>query len=234
MSAKTGRSASGTSKRAKYAIQLLPAESDTGHATTKCDPIHLVETMVEEKGSATGTFRIESTGYSGGEERTIVATFRNANFVSYVWYTKYETGDPVIYGESHREPYYCTECGNFYEVRNGRADRTSANNFFFDRRIGQRPDAHRGSRRDMRRTHLRTHRDRSHRIRQRRQKPKAKATPTRGSAVRLQRPNSRARTYRRRNPVDRTAARRRRTGTCRRSQIYLFTERRKSSSKGTR
>jgi Tfp pilus assembly protein PilX len=113
-----------TSTNEQYAIQLLPAESDKLVADHKCDPNHLVETMVEEEGSATGTFRIESTGYSAGAESTIVATFRNANFVSYVWYTKYETGDPAIYGPAPTTPTYptslpnyFTECANFYGLR---------------------------------------------------------------------------------------------------------------------
>jgi Tfp pilus assembly protein PilX len=106
----------------QYAIQLLPAESSPER---KCNTNKIVETMLEEKGSATGTFRIESTGYSGGEERTLVATFRNANFVSYVWYTKYETGDPVIYGLPLR-----TQCENFYGVRPGESQ--CRNNFFIN------------------------------------------------------------------------------------------------------
>jgi Tfp pilus assembly protein PilE len=116
-------STSGEPTNEQYAIQLLPAESDKLVGDHKCDPNHLVETMIEEEGSATGTFRIESTGYSGGEERTLVATFRNANFVSYVWYTKYETGDPVIYGEPPTTPTalpnYYNECGAFYGTRPG-------------------------------------------------------------------------------------------------------------------
>jgi Tfp pilus assembly protein PilE len=117
----------------EYAIQLLPAESDKLVGDHKCDPNHLVETMVEEEGSATGTFRIESTGYSGGEERTLVATFRNANFVSYVWYTKYETGDPAIYGKPPEGlPNYFIECGNFYGKRPGQGGSPlrCLNNFF--------------------------------------------------------------------------------------------------------
>jgi Tfp pilus assembly protein PilX len=104
-----------------YAIQLLPAESDTNKSDHKCDPSHIVETMLEEQGSATGTFRIESTGYSGGAERSIVATFRNANFVSFVWYTKYETFDPIIYGTPLK-----TQCEAFYGKRPGEC----ANNYF--------------------------------------------------------------------------------------------------------
>jgi Tfp pilus assembly protein PilX len=107
----------------QYAIQLLPAESAPA-ADRKCDKNNIVETMLEEKGAATGTFRIESTGYSGSEERTIVATFRNANFVSFVWYTKYEVGDPSVNGEPSSS---WTECGQFYE----RSSRCSTFNNYF-------------------------------------------------------------------------------------------------------
>ena len=76
--------------------------------------------MIEQSGSSAGTFRIESTGYSEGAESTIVATFRNLNFVSFVWYTKYETGDPVIYGEPPKTPVnlpnYYTECEQLLRI----------------------------------------------------------------------------------------------------------------------
>ncbi len=104
----------------QYAIQLLPAESAPLN-DRKCDPNRLVETMLEENQTgATGTFRIESTGYSGNAERTLVATFKNADFVSFVWYTKYETGDPSLYGEPPgSEPARYTQCGQFYGERPG-------------------------------------------------------------------------------------------------------------------
>jgi len=108
----------GKGSEEKYAIQLLPAESDKLVGDHKCDPNHLVETMVEEQGAATGTFRIESTGFSGNEKRSLVATFKNANFVSFVWYTMYEVGDPIVDGEAPTgKPNYWTECTNFYEQR---------------------------------------------------------------------------------------------------------------------
>ena len=85
--------------------------------------------MLEEQGAATGTFRIESTGYAGGRERTLVATFRNTNFVSFVWYTKYETADPSIYGKPpESEPNRYTLCGQFYGVRPSYCN--GYNNFF--------------------------------------------------------------------------------------------------------
>lgn len=120
--------------REQYAIQLLPAESDKIAGDHKCDPNHLVETMIEENGAAAGTFRIESTGYSEGAESTVVATFKNLNFVSFVWYTKYETGDPIVYGEPPKnEPNLYTECGNFYGLRPEQSSNPvrCANNFFF-------------------------------------------------------------------------------------------------------
>jgi Tfp pilus assembly protein PilX len=126
----------------EYAIQLIPAESDK-EKPKKCNTNNLVESMIEEKGSATGTFRIESTGYSEGAERTIVATFKNLNFVSFVWYTKYETNDPVTYGEPPAgKPEYYNECAGFYGTGTGTRPKQTypgsvaepvrcTNNFFF-------------------------------------------------------------------------------------------------------
>jgi Tfp pilus assembly protein PilX len=118
----------------KYAIQLIPAASDKRAGDYECDPNHLVETMVEEEGESVGTFRIKATGFSGKQEASIVATFKNANFVSYVWYTDYEVADPVIDGEvpSGDPANYWTECGHFYEEREKLAKKQcqSLNNFF--------------------------------------------------------------------------------------------------------
>jgi Tfp pilus assembly protein PilX len=113
----------------QYAIQLLPAET-APKEDRKCDRSHLVETMLEEQGAAIGTFRIESTGYSGNAHRTLVATFKNANFVSYVWYTKFETGDPSVDGPvpSGEPSTYWTECGQFYGERPSQCN--TFNNYF--------------------------------------------------------------------------------------------------------
>ena len=120
----------GKSSEEKYAIQLVPAET-APTTDKKCDKNNLVTTMIEEKeGPAAGTFRIESTGFSGNEKRTLVATLRNANFVSYVWYSVYETGDPSLHGPvpTGDPATWWTECGNFYGVRPGRC--SNFNNFF--------------------------------------------------------------------------------------------------------
>jgi type II secretory pathway pseudopilin PulG len=82
----------------KYAIQLLPASSS---AEEKCNPANPVATMIESgvktNGANSGTFRIQSTGYSGSQERTVVATFSNGGFLKFIYYTKYETADSVTY-----------------------------------------------------------------------------------------------------------------------------------------
>lgn len=79
----------------EYAIQLLHAS--TSPASEKCNPAKPVETMIEGGTNFTGTFRIESTGFSGNQERTIVATFGHNGFLEFIYYTKYETIDPVTY-----------------------------------------------------------------------------------------------------------------------------------------
>jgi Tfp pilus assembly protein PilX len=118
----------GTSGEEKYALQLVPAKSDEKPTDTAepgwksvphCDKNRVVESMIEEKeGAASGTFQIESTGFSGKEQRTLVATFRNANFVSYVWYSEYETADPSLYGTPPtNEPDRYSECAKFYKER---------------------------------------------------------------------------------------------------------------------
>jgi Tfp pilus assembly protein PilX len=84
----------------KYAIELLPA---TGKA--KCEPGEkAAATMIEPSGPMKGTFRIRSTGYSGDTEVSIVATFKPASFLDYVYFTQRETLDPVTYGFANPSP----------------------------------------------------------------------------------------------------------------------------------
>jgi hypothetical protein len=80
----------------KYAIQLLPA-STAPSTDKKCDVNNPVGTMIENVAANGGTFRIESTGYSGRAKRTVLATFRHTSFLNYLYYTQYETLDPATY-----------------------------------------------------------------------------------------------------------------------------------------
>lgn len=81
----------------EYAIELLPSTTG-GYA--KCDTSHATESMLQSTDPLKGTFRIRSNGYAGDAHTAIVATFKPASFLDYVYFTQRETSDPVTYGES--------------------------------------------------------------------------------------------------------------------------------------
>ena len=117
----------------KYAIDLLPAEDST---EKKCNTSNVVATMIEQSGPAAGSFRIESTGFAtgGGAQvsRSIVATIKNLNFLSFVWYDVFETGDPVLYGaKTAAEEEYYGKCGSYYEERHNSYHQCSKFNNYF-------------------------------------------------------------------------------------------------------
>jgi hypothetical protein len=87
------RNVPGSTGGEQYSIQLIPA---TGQSA--CNPANPVDTMLEQSGTNVGTFRIRSTGYVDGVRQSIVATFEQASFLDYVYFTQYETSDPVTYG----------------------------------------------------------------------------------------------------------------------------------------
>jgi hypothetical protein len=60
--------------------------------------------MLEPKGLLKGTFRIRATGFSGNASASIVATFKPATFLDYVYFTQRETLDPVTYGFPNPSP----------------------------------------------------------------------------------------------------------------------------------
>ena len=53
--------------------------------------------MMEQSGSSVGTFRIRSTGYADDSEVALVATFKRASFLDFLYFTQLETSDPVTY-----------------------------------------------------------------------------------------------------------------------------------------
>jgi Tfp pilus assembly protein PilX len=79
---------------ASYALELIPATGKSACSTA--DP---VGSMIEQSGGSIGTFRVRSTGYAGSTKRSIVASFKRASFLDYVYFTQYETSDPVTYGD---------------------------------------------------------------------------------------------------------------------------------------
>jgi type II secretory pathway pseudopilin PulG len=100
---------------AEYAIELLPA---TGKE--KCDTTKPVESMLEQSGPNTGSFRIRSTGYAGKAKVSAVATYKRASFLDYVYFTQLETLDPVTYWTQPMIEGAYTQCTKFY--REGRAN----------------------------------------------------------------------------------------------------------------
>jgi Tfp pilus assembly protein PilE len=96
-----------------YAIELLPA---TGQSS--CNTASPGTSMIESSGTAIGTFRIRSTGYSGNVQRSLVATFRRASFVDYIYYTVYETLAPSAYSSASDRTAAATACAKYW--RNGR------------------------------------------------------------------------------------------------------------------
>ena len=73
---------------ASYTLELIPA---TGQAA--CSTATPQTSMLQDN-----TLRIRSTGLVRGKKRAIVATFKRHSFLDYIYYSTYETSDPVTYG----------------------------------------------------------------------------------------------------------------------------------------
>ena len=70
----------------RYAIELLPA-----NGYTQCDPNNQLSMFDQSN----GTFSVRSTGLVAGQKRSIVASFRHRGFLDYLYFTDFETIDPV-------------------------------------------------------------------------------------------------------------------------------------------
>lgn len=99
---------------ASYALELIPA---TGRSV--CSTSDPVGSMIEQSGGPTnGTFRVRSTGYSGDTEQRIVASFKRASFLDYIYFTQLETLDPVAYGSASQTNQAYQQCARTW--RDGR------------------------------------------------------------------------------------------------------------------
>jgi hypothetical protein len=87
--------------KARYAIELLPAPGYTSCVQNQ------QESMIDPD---TGTFRIRSTGVSGGTKRSIVATLRRKGFIDFLYFTDYETSDPATYADPDDQEYASENC----------------------------------------------------------------------------------------------------------------------------
>jgi hypothetical protein len=106
--------------REQYEYETLPA---TEHTVSECKgvPTKKLSSIIESKGSASGTFRILATGIVKGSKcgktectRKIVATFNHPSFLDYVFVSNYEQVDPATVEVVGKE---AEECAVYYKVR---------------------------------------------------------------------------------------------------------------------
>jgi type II secretory pathway pseudopilin PulG len=97
------------STEARFSIELLPANGETACNTAKPE-----KTMLDEN---SGTFRIRSTGQSRGVTRSIVAVFRRTSFLDYLYFTDYETSDPLAYTNATDRANAATQCVKYRAQR---------------------------------------------------------------------------------------------------------------------
>lgn len=83
------RTLSGT--KSEYTIELIPEAGST------CTPGTADSTMIDR---SSGTFRVRVSGRSDGITRTLVNTLRRRAFLDYIYFTDYETADPITYANA--------------------------------------------------------------------------------------------------------------------------------------
>jgi len=95
---------------AQYTVELVPA---TGQ--TQCSTASPNTTMLESN-----TLRIRATGKVNGKKRSLVGTFKRRSFLDYLYFSDYETLDPVTYARygSGAQSWAQTACRRYY--RDGR------------------------------------------------------------------------------------------------------------------
>jgi len=106
---------------ASYAIQLIPASSQGPNGT--CSTTSPTTSMLETTGTNSGTFRIRSIGYAGKASQAVVASYRRATLLDYIYFTQLETSDPLTYGFANPSSALTgaySQCGKYR--RDGRYD----------------------------------------------------------------------------------------------------------------
>jgi Tfp pilus assembly protein PilX len=97
------------SNEARFSLELLPANGKTA-----CDTKAPESSMLDAN---SGTFRIRSTGQSRGVTRSIVAVFRRTSFLDYLYFTDYETSDPLAYTNATDRTNAATQCVKYRAQR---------------------------------------------------------------------------------------------------------------------
>jgi Tfp pilus assembly protein PilX len=99
-----------------YAVELLAARAPTvANPTPQC--------TLGDQGSmidpSTGVFRIRSTGKSGTETRSIIASFRRPSFLDYLYFTNFEDLDPAV--STSDQAWQALHCAAYRPARNAAA-----------------------------------------------------------------------------------------------------------------
>jgi hypothetical protein len=76
-----------------------------GYSSGSCTTTNAIAALID---ATSGTLRMEFTGYAGtpSVSRTIVASFRKASPLDYLWYTDHEMKDPALNTNCTNEKYY--------------------------------------------------------------------------------------------------------------------------------
>lgn len=90
-------------EQAKYGVELIPAE---GRPACTSDQYSMVDRY--------GNMRLRISGRSRGKTRTINATLRRLNFLDFIYFTDFETLDPVATSDPNTA---ATECAQFRAQR---------------------------------------------------------------------------------------------------------------------
>ena len=89
---------------ARYEIELLKAPNYSGACSSTASA-----SVIDP---STGQLAIRATGYYRGVKRTVIGTFKREGFLNYLWFTNFETPDPLAAGTS-------SSCAEYH--RDGRA-----------------------------------------------------------------------------------------------------------------
>ncbi len=86
---------------AQYALEILP--TNIGGTCSVTDGSSIIN-------PTTGTFRVRSTGSYRGVRRTVIGTFKRTSFLNFIWFTDYETNDPVVPRSGMSAKQVATQC----------------------------------------------------------------------------------------------------------------------------
>jgi Tfp pilus assembly protein PilX len=76
----------------KYVVELVPQ-----NGATQCTP-GADATMIDK---TTGTLQMKATGQSQTVKRSLVGTFRRKGFLDFLYFTNFETQDPIVFAKSN-------------------------------------------------------------------------------------------------------------------------------------